>query len=64
MNDLKNCPFCGAKAEKFSDVTFKAETGEKIFDIKQFAWCTECSALVSGDTEEEVTKNWNRRKDE
>ena len=61
MTELKPCPFCGGKAEVFSDVTFKAETGEKIAEIKFFAWCTDCPALVSGDTENEAIDAWNRR---
>ena len=61
MNDLKPCPFCGAEAEIFKDVTFRAETGEKIDEIKFFVWCTECTALVCGDTEEIAMQAWNRR---
>ena len=61
MTELKPCPFCGGEAEVFKDVTFKAETGEKIREIKFFVWCTECTALVSGNTEEEAIEAWNRR---
>lgn len=60
-SELKQCPFCGSEAEVFKDVTFKAETGEKIGKIKFFVWCTECSALVNGDTEEGAIEAWNRR---
>ena len=61
MAELKPCPFCGGEAEFFSDVTFTAETGEQIGEIKWFAWCTECSALVSADTKEKAIEAWNRR---
>lgn len=63
MSKLKKCPFCGGEAEKFKDVSFVAETGEKLGVIKWFVWCTECSALVSGSTEQEVSDQWNRRVD-
>jgi len=61
MDELKPCPFCDGKAECYSDVAFKAETGEQIGTIKWFAWCTECSALVSADTKDGVIAAWNRR---
>lgn len=61
MSDLKTCPFCGSKAESFSDVSFCAEDGRKIAEIKWFVWCTECSALVSGESKEEASEAWNRR---
>ena len=61
MSELKSCPFCGEKAEVFNDVTFKAETGEQIVGKKFFVWCTDCPALVSGDTKEEAIEAWNRR---
>ena len=62
MSDLKTCPFCGSKAESFSDVSFCAEDGRKIAEIKWFVWCTECSALVSGESKEEASEAWNRRR--
>ena len=61
MFELKPCPFCGSEAEIFKDVSFNAETGEKIGEIKFFVWCTECTALVSGNTKEETIEAWNRR---
>ena len=61
MDKLKPCPFCGSEAEVFKDVTFKAETGEKIGEIAFFVWCTNCTALVSGNTEDEAIEAWNRR---
>lgn len=65
MVELKPCPFCGSEAEVFKDVTFIAETGEKIGEIAFFVWCTKCTALVSGNTKEEAIEAWNRRvKDE
>lgn len=63
MSDLKTCPFCGSKAESFSDACFCAEDGRKIAEIKWFVWCTECSALVSGESKEEALEAWNRRAD-
>ena len=61
MHELRRCPFCGGEAEVFSDVTFKAETGEEVGKNKYFVWCTECPALTSGDTREEAVGRWNRR---
>jgi Lar family restriction alleviation protein len=61
MTELKPCPFCGGEAEFFKDVTFKAETGEQVGEIKFFVWCTNCSALVSGDNKQEAFEAWNRR---
>ena len=58
---LKPCPFCGGEAELFKDISFSAESGKQIAEIKAFAWCCECSALVSGDTEIEAVELWNRR---
>ena len=59
--ELKPCPFCGAEAEHFKDACFVCETGKPVGEIKHFVWCTECSALVSGDTEQEAYDAWNRR---
>ena len=64
MIELKRCPFCGAKAEIIRDKTFNAETGEALTEPMWFIWCTKCSALVSGEAEEKVISNWNRRADE
>ena len=61
MIELKKCPFCGSKAEIIRDKTFNAETGEALTEPMWFVWCTECSALVSGATEDEVIHYWNRR---
>jgi len=61
MIELKKCPFCGSEAEVFEDITFECETGKQIGKIKVFAWCTNCSALVSGDSKAEATEAWNRR---
>ena len=58
---LKPCPFCGAEAEHFKDACFVGETGKPVGKIKHFVWCTECSALVSGGTEQEAYDAWNRR---
>ncbi len=63
MSKLKKCPFCGGEAEKFKDVSFVVENGEKIGEKMWFVCCTECSALVSGSTEQEVSDQWNRRID-
>ena len=64
MIELKKCPFCGSEAEVFEDITFECETGKQIGKIKAFAWCTNCSALVSGDSKTEATEAWNRRADD
>ena len=58
---LKKCPFCGEKAEIFRDKSYNAETGETLAEHMWFVWCTECSALVSGATEDEAVERWNRR---
>lgn len=59
--ELKRCPFCGAEAEHFKETGYVAETGKSCGGIKHFVWCTECSALVAGDTEQEARDEWNRR---
>ena len=61
MTIIKPCPFCGAAATAFNDVTFHGETGEILGEKMWFVWCTECSALVSGATEDEAIAEWNRR---
>ena len=61
MIKLKPCPFCGSKAEIIRDKIFSAETGEALTMPMWFVWCTECSALVSGATNDEVIHEWNRR---
>lgn len=61
MIELKTCPFCGAKAEIIRDKTFNAETGEALTEPMWFVWCTKCSALVSGETEDDAIHYWNRR---
>ena len=61
MIELKKCPFCGSKAEIIRDKAFNAETGEALTEPMCFVLCTECSALVSGATDDEVIHNWNRR---
>ena len=61
MIELKKGPFCGGKAEIIRDKTFNAETGEALTEPMWFVWCTECSALVSGATEDDAIREWNRR---
>ena len=61
MIKLKPCPFCGGEAEIIRDKTFSAETGEALTTLMWFVWCTECSALVSGTTEDDAISEWNRR---
>lgn len=61
MIKLKPCPFCGSEAESVRDKTFNAETGEALIDPMWFVWCSECSALVSGATEYDAAREWNRR---
>lgn len=60
MSELKPCPFCGAEAEHFKEDGYDVEAGNTA-GLKHFVWCTECSALVSGDTEQEAYEAWNRR---
>lgn len=61
MTELRECPFCGSKAEIIRDKAFNAETGEGASEPMCFVWCTECSALVSGATESDAISDWNRR---
>ena len=61
MNDLKRCPFCDGEADVFNDVSFNVRSGKMIGKIKFFVWCTECTALVSGNTKEGTIEAWNRR---
>ena len=57
--ELKPCPFCGSEGELFSDHSISIESGESC--TRSFVVCVECSALVSGKTEEESIAAWNRR---
>lgn len=60
--ELKPCPFCGSEGESFSDHGISIESGESC--TRSFVACVECSALVSGKTEEEAIAAWNRRADD
>lgn len=62
MDELKPCPFCGGEAEPFKDACFCAEDGT-MYEIKWFVGCTDCPALVSGETEVDAIAAWNRRVD-
>lgn len=56
---IKACPFCGSEGGLFSDHCISIESGEGC--TRSFVACVECSALVSGKTEEEAIAAWNRR---
>ena len=58
---LKPCPFCGGKAECYSDKAYHLEEEEYITKTMCFVVCTECSALVSGNSMESAIDAWNRR---
>lgn len=60
MIKLKQCPFCGSKAEKYADYCINPETGNSC-GLKHFVWCTRCTALVCGYSEQEAVNAWNRR---
>lgn len=57
--ELKLCPFCGGEAERFSDRGMSIETGMSC--VRTFVVCSDCSALVSGGTQEKAVSAWNRR---
>ena len=55
-NNIKNCPFCGAKA-----ITRKRRP-DHIMNGKSFVCCTECKAKTGYyNSEEEAIKVWNKR---
>lgn len=71
MSELKPCPFCGNKMDKYPDytITFKRDR-RKIFGIYHEICtlkCNRCSCTVkqAGATKEEAEKHvanlWNRR---
>lgn len=62
MSDLKPCPFCGAKAYHYQEkngIVVEDMTIEP--NVVHFVLCSECSALVSGGSEQEAIADWNRR---
>ena len=47
MNELKNCPFCGGKAE---------------YDEREIsAWCHKCGATIMGKYKIDVIQSWDIR---
>lgn len=61
MERLKRCPFCGGESELFQDDGYLVKDGRKLNEKMFFVWCAECTALVAGNTEQEVVEAWNRR---
>ena len=61
MKELKLCPFCGGKAESYSDKAYHIENGKQTGNEMWFAVCSECSAVCCGRSKEEAIKAWNRR---
>ena len=62
MSELKPCPFCGSDGTIYN-IEPHLHT---IIDFPDYGggWfveCTNCTCSVSGSTEEEVRKAWNRR---
>lgn len=57
MDELKPCPFCGAKAEKSKNPEYIIEIHHAPLCILYFA--TLCNPFL--DTDAEVIKAWNRR---
>lgn len=61
MEKLKPCPFCGGKAELYESEAYNLETEEKEEQIRFFAMCEECTALVCGLSKKVAAERWNRR---
>ena len=57
--ELELCPFCGGEAIQYPDHSMSIETGKSC--IRTFVVCSDCSALVSGGTQDEAVSAWNRR---
>lgn len=62
--ELKSCPFCGGEAYHYAD-----DNGISVEDmtiepgVMHYVLCSNCSALVSGRTQNEAADAWNRRAD-
>lgn len=60
MEQLKPCPFCGAKV---NDIYYGSELGdtysegESVYSIN----CPECGAYMSKDYQDELIVAWNKR---
>lgn len=60
--ELKPCPFCGAKAEVHDCGEFDNESLNVTYSGKSGVHCTECSiATLPYDNEQEAIEAWNRR---
>lgn len=51
QQELKRCPFCGGKADVWTDPFFRVW---KVF-------CTECGANILSNTDENADVLWNKR---
>ena len=61
---LKPCPFCGGKPYLHSDeYNVNPETKEDCNKVLHFIMCSDCPALICGETEEIARKRWNHRVD-
>lgn len=65
MNELKPCPFCGAKAEIFLHGFYSEKTQD--FNDKTYGViCDSCGSqgYQFYETEQQAIDAWNRRKDD
>ena len=59
---LRPCPFCGADAYVFSDVSFDVDGEVRPMGMTMwFAGCTECPAVMGMNERDRVVAAWNRR---
>lgn len=61
---LKPCPFCGGKPYHHVDeYNISPETKEPCNKVMHFIMCSNCPALICGESEEIARKRWNHRVD-
>lgn len=66
MNELKPCPFCGAKETDFGEPVNLWMTTDEKGNIEFSVDCQNCGANIGlfNRTEEEAIEAWNRRVNE